>query len=172
MTCIVGIEHEGRVWIGGDIQGTSDNYKMVHTQPKVFKKSGVVFGYTGSYRYGQLIEHSLDDFVVPDDDKLIYEWLVKFVVEGIVTIIGDYEVEPGSCLLGVKDQLWCLQQDYSVLRSTDGYCSEGAGQEYAAGAMKALLDGENDPKKVIRKTMEITHHFCPSVGKKATIINT
>ena len=76
MTCIVGLESNGKVYIAGDIQGTGGNSKVIHTQPKVFNKKGVLFGYTTSYRFGQILEHNLQDPVVPEKDEDVYRWLI------------------------------------------------------------------------------------------------
>jgi ATP-dependent protease HslVU (ClpYQ) peptidase subunit len=140
MTCIVGFEYADRVYIGGDLQGTGYNNKVVHHQPKVFVRNGVAFGYTTSYRFGQLLEHALPDPIVPDKVEEVYPWLIKVLVPAIKTVLKDNDYEGGgNCLIGVKGQLWELQNDYSVLRSVNGYAAVGSGYEYANGAMYAHL---------------------------------
>jgi ATP-dependent protease HslVU (ClpYQ) peptidase subunit len=180
MTCIVGVETTDSVYIGGDIQGTGWNSKVIHTQPKVFKKGGVVFGYTTSYRFGQLIEHSVPDPVVPEDDDQVYRWLVMTLIPSIKDTLKDAGWdEGGQCLIGIKNQLWELQGDWSVLRSTNGYKSVGSGTEYATGSLFTSFNGglykrtrKDDVVAAIELAIKSAGTFSPSVGEEATVIST
>ena len=59
MTCIVALKQEGNIYIGGDSAGVSGNNIRTRADQKVFKKSGIVFGFTTSFRMGQLIKYCL-----------------------------------------------------------------------------------------------------------------
>jgi ATP-dependent protease HslVU (ClpYQ) peptidase subunit len=179
MTCIVGIEFEGRVYLGGDVQGSSDNNKVVHTQPKVFNKNGVIFGYTTSYRFGQILEHNLPAQIVPRDDKEIYRWLVCVLIPQIRETLDSFGYEGGgTCLIGISNQLWSMQDDFSVLRSVTGYTACGSGVEYALGALftyvknNHLTKSSDSCKNGIEQAILAAHTFCPSVGADAVIIST
>ncbi len=181
MTCIVGMEYNGNVLIGGDLQGTGWNHKIAHTQPKVFSKKGILFGYTSSYRFGQIIEHSLTDPVTPDDPIEIYRWLITVIVpdirEAIVKYGGGTADKGGTALIGIKGQLWELQEDYSVLRSVDGCMSVGSGSAYALGALAASLDISKPISKdeciaMIKRAIAIANMFCPTVGHDSTVLST
>lgn len=177
MTCIVGLEFEGRVLLGGDTVGTGNNCKMDHTQPKVFNKKGILFGYTTRYRFGQILEHNLADPVVPSDPYEIYRWLITVLVPDIKRALraNDYE-DGGMCLLGIKNQLWLLKEDFGVLRPTNGYTSIGSGYEYAIGS---IFSSTSTPpttyegaETVLRNAVLAAGTFCPSVGCYSTIIST
>lgn len=178
MTCIVGLEHDGRVFLGGDIQGTGWNNKVVHTQPKVFNKNGVIFGYTTSYRFGQILEHGLADPVVPENPAEIYRWLITVLIPEIKNALKMHGYEGGgNCLIGVKDQLWELQNDFSVLRSTRGFASVGSGTEYAMGSMfTTLLAGRprtsEAAETAIKNAIIAAGTFSPSVGTDSEVIST
>lgn len=178
MTCIVGIEYKNGVLIAGDLQGSGPNHKIIHTQPKVFKKGGVVFGYTTSYRFGQILEHNLPDPIVPENDAEVYRWLITVLVPDIQRTLKDNGwTDGGNCLIGVKDQLWGLQGDYSVLRSVKGYDAVGSGTEYALGSIFSSLSnttvkGVKDAEHVLSCAIETAGTFCPTVGIECTTINT
>lgn len=180
MTCIVGMEHGDTVFIGGDIQGTGWNNKVVHTQPKTFTKNGVIFGYTTSYRFGQLIEHMIIDPVVPHEENEVYRWLITVLVPNIKKTMKDADWDKGgNCLIGVKNQLWELQDDWSVLRTRNGYASVGSGYEYANGSLftsvtsgRMLPGSRDDVVDALRMAVRAAGTFSPSVGETATIIST
>ena len=44
MTCIVGLRHEGKAWIGGDSAGVGGLELTVRRDPKVFKNGPMLFG--------------------------------------------------------------------------------------------------------------------------------
>jgi ATP-dependent protease HslVU (ClpYQ) peptidase subunit len=147
---------------------------VVHHQPKVFVRNGVAFGYTTSYRFGQLLEHALPDPIVPDKVEEVYPWLIKVLVPAIKTVLKDNDYEGGgNCLIGVKGQLWELQNDYSVLRSVNGYAAVGSGYEYANGAMYAQLSrvGPKSPEELVRLAIEAAGTFSPSVGLDSKIVS-
>ena len=184
MTCIVGLEMNGKVLMGGDIQGTGGNNKVVHTQPKVFNKKGVLFGFTTSYRFGQILEHGLADPVIPEDDGDIYRWLITVLIPDIRNALkmNNYETG-GNCLIGVKGQLWELQNDFSVLRSIRGFGSVGSGYEYAMGSLHtslAVIADVTDNKQidedfaisVIKTAIKVAGTYSPSVGMESVVIST
>ena len=177
MTCIVGLEHDGRVLIGGDVQGTGRNNKVVHTQPKVFNRTGIIFGYTTSYRFGQILECGIQDPVVPDKENDIYRWLINVLIPDIRANLKSSGFEGGgSCLIGIKSQLWELQPDFSVLRSVRGYAAVGSGCEYAMGSMMSICaefpKTRNDAERAISRSIEAAGTFSPSVGIESRIIST
>ena len=59
MTCIVGLKHNGKVWIGGDSAGVAGLSITVRKDPKVFVREKVVIGFTTSFRMGQLLMQKL-----------------------------------------------------------------------------------------------------------------
>lgn len=175
MTCIVGVENNGSVFLGGDIQGTGFNSIIHHTQPKVFHKGEIVFGYTTSYRFGQLIEHHLNDPYVPDDKSGIYNWLVRDIIPEVRKVLKDHEWNSGgNALIGIRDELWELQPDFSILRSVAGCNAVGSGEEYARGALYSMMQMREPvyPKRMIQIAIEAAAEHSPTVGKEASIIHT
>jgi ATP-dependent protease HslVU (ClpYQ) peptidase subunit len=183
MTCIVGLEFNGKTYIAGDLQATSgDGHKIIHTQPKIFKLSEIICGFTNSYRFGQILEHYFNIKTMPRKDENIYKWLVTSVVPEVIKVLKDnnFEMDEENCgnfLFGVYDQLWEFQEDYSVLRSKEGFAVIGAGAKYATAVMsyamsQCNIQTEQDVKLLLQKAIEITSEYSSSVGKESNIINT
>ena len=57
MTVIVGYvdEENGKVYIGSDSQGVSGDHTINRADPKVFISHGITYGFTSSYRMGQIL---------------------------------------------------------------------------------------------------------------------
>lgn len=59
MTCIVGLKHKDKVYIGGDSLGANTAFqKTVRADEKVFQKDDMIFGFTSSFRMGQILRYS------------------------------------------------------------------------------------------------------------------
>jgi len=57
MTCIVGLidKESKKIYMGGDSAGVANYSLSVRKDPKVFKRYGFIFGFTSSFRMGQLL---------------------------------------------------------------------------------------------------------------------
>ena len=55
MTCIVGLIHEDKVYIGADSAGAANGNITIRKDKKVFKVGEFIFGCTSSFRMIQLI---------------------------------------------------------------------------------------------------------------------
>ncbi len=141
MTCIVGMEHKGVVYLGGDSAATSGWDTRIQAAPKVFKLGEFVMGYTTSFRMGQLLQY---EFAPPEndcDDDMAY-MVTRFVPAlreclkgGGFTKIQDSREDGGTFLVGYRGALYEVTDEFSVLRSQDGYEAVGCGARYALAAM-------------------------------------
>src|SRR5262245_4836166 len=58
MTCIVAIEHAGKVYIGGDSAGSNERFHLtVRADEKVFRNGDFFMGFTSSFRMGQILRY-------------------------------------------------------------------------------------------------------------------
>lgn len=180
MTCIVGIEtQDGKVVMGGDTLGSNWMGKTEFTQSKVYKHSKMIFGYTSTYRFGQIVELLLDDnsIYVPEDPKDVYGWLVRTFIPKLQKEIKDCDVNCGNMLIGINGQLWEVQDDYSVLRAVTGFNSVGSGEAFAKGSVYSQVkinDGLpkdiEDATKMIKMSIEAAGNLSPSVSPNCTIV--
>lgn len=174
MTCIVGIETETCVYVAGDFQGSSEIQKSDYHNSKVFKIGDVVIGYTTSYRFGQLLEVHLTTPITPARTEDIYKWLIKTLVPEIRNILLEAKEECGDALIAVRNQLYQLSSDYSVLRSVNGFDAVGSGAHYALGCLHAQsrLDDLQGPTLTLSRALQTAHHFSPTVGAAHVVFDT
>lgn len=169
MTCIIGLEHEGSVYIGGDSAAVDNAHNIsAVSEPKVFKVENFLVGYTTSFRMGQLLQYQLSVGPQRPDTKDL-DYLVSAVVPvfrivlkegGYVKVEHNVETS-GSFLIGYRGLLYHVQSDFSVLRHQNGLDAVGCGAAYALGALAALRDEE--PEKRIVRALEVAGEFSAGV---------
>ena len=188
MTCIVGLVEDGKVWLGGDSAAVAESFTMSRKDPKVFKNGDFIFGFTSSFRMGDLLRHS---FVPPKKPKggytrdymcvdFIDEVRACFMAGGIVTL--DEGVEScGDFLVGIEDRLYEISDDYQVGEYINDYICVGCGRDHAMGALYAIQELSGDitrknliptPKDKVRLALEAAAAFSGWVKEPFHIIST
>jgi len=154
MTCIIGFEKGGTVWIGGDSAGTASNmHQRIRKDKKVFVRGEFIFGFCGSFRMGDLLKHTL---VLPEVQKGKDD--VSFMVNDFVNAIracfdeenkknGEEKMTP-YFLVGFRGKLFNIQGDYQVGQPADGFDAVGSGADIAIGAMHASKSVGNTKKRI------------------------
>jgi hypothetical protein len=182
MTCIIGFEDKlnNKVFIGADSCSSNlYNYDCV-AEPKVFVRDKFIFGYTSTFRFGQLLQYKLDIPFHREDKKKDYEYLVSDFVEAIrlclknngASEINNSVESGGFCLIGYKGKLYKLQADFSLLRNTNGFQSVGCGDISARTAMMVLLDkGFKTPEDLINDSLYFVSQIDSHVKEPFTILS-
>ena len=171
MTCIIGlVSKDGCVFLGGDSAGIAGLNVTVRKDPKVFKVGNFVFGFTSSFRMGQLLQYS---FTPPDHDPRVNvdkyirtEWLnsVRKCFESGGYMRKNSEQEEGGCfLVGYQGRLYFIDSDFQIAESLDDYYSVGCGAEFAMGAMHALKNTELAPEEKIKVALHCAAHHSAGV---------
>jgi hypothetical protein len=133
-----------KVYIGGDSVGVAGYEADVRADAKVFRNGPMIFGFTSSFRMGQLLRYSL---VVPQrhPETDVYAWLVTTFIDAVRACLdrGGYsrrvngEEEAGTFLIGYAGRLFAVQDDYQVAEVARSYQAVGCGATYALGALHA-----------------------------------
>lgn len=193
MTCIVGLEYEDGVIIGGDSAATGNGRIQLTTTPKVFKLTtdpelegqytALLIGYTWSFRMGQIIQHSQYAPRTVESESN-YEYLInKFVpfLRGIFKDAGwlkieDEREEGGEFLVGIRGQLFRIEWNFSVLRMSNGYDAVGSGAPYALGTIHILKEKVNQysdviqpPTYLVELALQAAANYSTSVSAPFTI---
>lgn len=173
MTCIVGVADGKRVWIGGDSAATSGWDLTIRTDPKVFENGPMVFGFTSSFRMGQLLHHRL---VVPKQgDENDHRWLCTTFIDSVRQCLKDGgfartesgEDKGGDFLVGYRGHLYRVASDYQVAESADQYDAVGCGGDFALGAMRAT---KGPPNRRITEALSAAEHFSAGVAGPFRIV--
>jgi ATP-dependent protease HslVU (ClpYQ) peptidase subunit len=145
MTCIVGLESGGNVYIGADSAAISGLALCVRSDTKVFRNGPFLIGFTTSFRMGQLLQFKLEP---PDHPAGMstFEFLVTIFVDRVRSCLRtggfakrkEEQELAGSFLLGYRGSLYSIDSDYQVARAADGISAVGCGAHIALGALHAL----------------------------------
>ncbi len=138
MTCIVGLEHNGLVYIGADSLGVnvSNLTKSVRDDVKVFINGPFIMGCTSSFRMIQLLQYK---FIPPPhlpgiDDM---RFMVTDFIDAVKKCFTDNGHTNGNFLVGYNKKLYVIDLDFQVGIPSIGYSAVGCGAMYAQGAMYA-----------------------------------
>lgn len=168
MTCIVGLVSAGKVYIGADSAGVCGLALSVRADRKVFTNGEFVFGFTTSFRMGQLLQHVfVPPKLHPDDD--LSRFMVTQLVDGVrgclkaggfATTRDGGEVG-GEFLVGVRGRLFRICSDYQVGEPGKPYDAVGCGESYALGALFA--NGHLEPEQRVSEALTCAEAFSAGV---------
>ena len=168
MTAIVGLAQAGSVYVGGDSAGVSGMSLTVRADTKVFRKDRYLFGFTTSFRMGQLIRYSL---TLPKPGGDLDSFMATTFIDAVRDCLkaggwaakeNDRE-EGGTFLVGVRGQLFAVYDDYQVARAADGFAAVGCGDQIALGALYATADLGMGPRRRVRTALAAAERFSAGV---------
>lgn len=178
MTCIVGIEYEGSVWLGGDSVSVCEDSAWSVTDPKVFINKNIGFGYCGSFRGGQLLKYGLEVPLHPvarDDMGYLVIDLVDSIralwtSKGILQNENGIEAVDTHVMVGYNGKLYYTDEDMQVCRTDTGYYAMGCGKHFALGALHALQRLALTPELKLQYALEAASAWSGAVRGPWNII--
>lgn len=179
MTCIVGYVEEGKVYIGGDSAGVAGYHVVQRADEKVFKKGEMIFGFTTSFRMGQIIRYC---FEPPDHDPrvetdkylcndFVSELIKCYKKNGYNRKDKDGQTRGGTFLMGYKGNLYTISGDFQVGKPLDDFDSCGCGMEYALGSLNILNKTNMDPTEKVKWALSAAEKFSGGVLRPFNIVS-
>ncbi|WP_086846977.1 hypothetical protein [Amycolatopsis kentuckyensis] len=175
MTCIVGIKAgDGDIIIGGDSAGVGGLGIETRSDTKVFENGAYLFGYTSSFRMGQLLRFAeMPD--VPEGD--LYRFMVIDFVDRIRQVFKDggyarkdNDVEKaGTFLVGVNGRLFKIMDDYQVGEPANDYTAVGCGDDIALGSLHSTANSDLAPEERVFAALEAAEEFSAGVRRPFVI---
>lgn len=187
MTCIVGLAHpNGHMVMAADSMGAHETYKVTMSNPKLMQVEKdvdgqpicITAGYAGCWRFGQLLEHQVLDTLsfdgLEEGGHTPLEWMLKEFIPHLRKVLIDNGLARvsdnvstsgnGIALMMVRDNLFEVQADFSVLEPAAGLTAIGSGYQYALGALHATQAMAIDAQERAYNAVQVSGYLCPSVG--------
>jgi ATP-dependent protease HslVU (ClpYQ) peptidase subunit len=176
MTCIVALKHKGVVYMGADSAGVGGMSLQARKDPKIYVNGPFMFGFTSSFRMGQILGHS---FIPPAREKgedLIKFMSTKFINEvrtclrtaGFAKMESNVETG-GTFIVAYKAHLFVVYDDFQVAEMVSGFAAVGCGQDLALGSLFTTKHmWSNDPRARLKTALEAAAEF--SAGVRAPFI--
>ena len=183
MTCIVGIKTDDAVHIGSDSAGVSGGLVEIRRDSKVFSLGEFIFGFTSSFRMGQLIQYRFTPPTPPQEAEQVFAYMATDFVDAVRKVFEEYgymgkddtgREEGGTFMVGYKNRLFEVHSDFQVAEFVMNFASVGCGSPYALGSL--YWSGHLMPKERIYMALEAAEFFsagvrgpfkCVSTGGKA-----
>ena len=150
MTCIVGLATKHGVYIGGDSAGIAGLSLNHRADEKVFINGGFVFGFTSSFRMGQVLRYAFKPPVITKGQSLPQFMATTFVdavresfkAHGFLKNINGEE-SGGTFIVGYKNKLFTIENDFQVAEQRLPYHAVGCGDQVALGALFTAVKDNN-----------------------------
>jgi ATP-dependent protease HslVU (ClpYQ) peptidase subunit len=177
VTCIIGVTDGQKVTIGGDSAGVGGTGLTIRSDRKVWKGGGWAWGFTTSFRMGQILRYS---FTPPPVAKGSLErYMTTSFVDGVRQALKDGgwatttngNDAGGTFLVGHEGRLFAIHSDFQVEEAVDGILACGCGDDLALGAMYALPSNWSAQRKV-RRSLEVAAHLSSGVAGPFHVVTT
>jgi len=179
MTCVAAVVEKGVVYMGADSVGAEPETYHVRRRmdPKVFRCKPFLLGFTGSFRLGQLLAHSLKVPEIPTTG-VSHKWMCTKFIDALRECLkaGGWEKkengreEGGHFLAAAGGKIFDIQSDFQVGMLRYEYVSVGCGRDYAIGSLYSTR-GQH-PRRRIRQALAAAEEFSGYVRGPYTILRT
>jgi hypothetical protein len=175
VTCVVGLEQRGVVYIGADSAAVSRERLRSRADPKAFRVGPYVMGFTTSFRMGDVLRYS---FAPPEPpSRGLARFMATAFVDAARAAFKDAGVATnasgvescGAFLVGVRGRLFTVESDYQVGEERAGFHAVGSGDQVALGALFATAR-VRDPRARLRLALAAAERFTSDVRRPWRIV--
>lgn len=169
MTIVVAVKSSSGVTIGADKLGVRHLDKINRADPKVFITHGIKYGFTSSFRMGQILRyHSQDCGDLHGTDpmqyvvtKLVPMWRSILKEHGYVRF-NDGEESGGVFIIALEGRIFTIESDFQVAEAQEDFAAVGCGESFALGF---LLNSKHfNQLDRVKKAIETACYFSAGCG--------
>ena len=172
MTVLVGVAHEGKVYIGADRGMSEKGFLGSIINHKIKRVGSMIVGYSGSQGTGQLAHHATYN-MTPMFENDLEAWLRLEFASAIQQVAEQFKLDinnddnAASFLVGSQGRIFeVTTADWSVSEYRE--IATGSGYQYAFGYLYATK-GE-DPKTRVRGAVSAAIAYSPECAKPVDLL--
>lgn len=182
MTIIGAVRIGDETYIGGDSRITyGDTFIDAPGNEKVFRVSGLVIGYCGDVRLGNILKHNFDPPPYIKSKTVLDEqvYIVSVFTEHLRECLKDYgyakgrdgRERGGDLIVCINDKIFDVSENYSVTQHK-GHVFIGSGDTYASGAFSSYMSIVEfpDAREGLKVALDASCRLCLSCGGKIKLI--
>lgn len=170
MSCVVGINDNGTIYMGADSAATNE-LELRSFGDKIFQNRSVMIGFCGFIRPGQTLSpgqwtppKAIEEF--PDSLREIFDR------KGCLRIVEGIELTDCEFMFGYKKKLFEIGADFHISFPKENYSAIGSGKYYALGSLYETSKTEMSPEDRIIEALECASYFSPTVRGPFTVFST
>jgi len=147
MTCIVAMKDRetGDIWMGGDSAGVQGVSLTIRADEKVFENGPYIFGFTSSFRMGNLLRYAFSPPQHPFKmgscrfmATIFIDALRDCLKSGGYARVKDNAEAGGEFLVGYRGAIYSIHSDFQIGRVRHPFATCGSGGRVAIGALMAM----------------------------------
>lgn len=177
MTIIVGLKTSDGVILGCDSQGSAEYNKTFRKDSKIFEVHGIGYGFTSSYRMGQILKYHTTEILDNMRENDLYGYIVTKLVPMYRRILTENGFKSntngvdsgGSFLLAIDGRLFAVLEDFQVEERLEEYNAIGCGDSYALGALYTQSSNLKPKARVIDAIKASKYFSCGCGGDIQTL---
>jgi len=168
MTAIAALIENGKIWMGADSCGVSDDYSLsLRKDEKIFTRDDFLIGGCGSFRMIGLLRYSLR---LPKhksvEDAEYMNTLFIDSVRDCLKIGGhmgfrDSKENGGTFIVGWHGILYQIEEDFQVSIVADNFSAIGCAKDLCLGSLYSTQG--QDPEQRIKTALHASERFSAAV---------
>lgn len=178
MTVIVGLEYDEGVLIAADTQGSNGHIGLERDDTKTFTAHGISYGFTSSYRMGQILKYHTEEVLSPLRETDLFGYVVSCLVPMYRRVLGEHgfkknnsgEETGGTFLIGIDGKLFSIEDDFQVEHTVSGYNAVGCGYQLALGSMHST-ENLMSPHDRVTFAVQAAIKFSTGCGGSITVLD-
>ena len=169
MSCIVGIKHKSKIYMGADSCVTEGDKVLTFKDSKIFRRGDFLIGFCGRLRVGQLLKHTKISKDIDSIEKLVEFMKDLFKKEGYIRKGKDIDEPVFSIdtefIIVHNGRMYVVGADLSIVEDgKNDYCAIGSGADFALGALFATKNVRMIPRKRLLNAFKCSAYFDPGVN--------
>lgn len=177
MTCIVGLEQKGNVYLGGDRAATDGGLNRVLIKnPKVFLKGEIGFGVCGLPKVMDALEHAIElpEHTSGDGKAYLVGQVIPAIRDGLKKLECTEEHNGqqyfhGAMLIAYRGHLYNMESNFQLVEAAHGFDATGSGGEAALGSLRSTKK-MSDPRKRLLEALAVSAEHNAGVAPPFDII--
>ena len=164
VTAIVAISDGKRVYLAGDSALSTGDHVFHSADPKVFERDGIVIGFCGSLRFGELVALTK----LPHRGKDVDLWVRNDVCDALrlAALHKGHDISDGDdseAILGIGGQIYIITSGPVAYRVRGSHAAIGSGSPWAEGSLYSTDGAGMSVKERLVTALEAAEMYCAAV---------